>query len=408
MKLFMLLIGKDVLEQMRDIRRNSLFIILPIAIFLCLYAYFQVNDIELNFIKPIEVGVVVEDETVYSQMLVNDFESKKELSEFFVLTQGKYNELKPKFDNKDLDALIIIPKDFVRSLMYFEYKPMDILIYNEDPIKTMVMYNAFIGYERYILSVEKGVTAFYNVFRNQVEKDDYWEYNDALSVELIMTMINRNQMYEFEPIMNIPPSISGDYYYISISVMFIFLLSLFVSINMISERKNQAFLRLNTTRVSVIHYLMAKTASNWIIVFSAYLIWSSFYAIFTNQITMLFNMELILLIIIATLTSVVVAMLVTVITHNESDMILISSVFVFFSGILGGSIIPIHYMPEGLKLLSEFTPNYVLIRSMLFAFRGFHYDEYWLLVALMLSIGTTSFVIMIYRYRLLVGRGEYA
>ncbi len=83
MGMFGLLMKKNVLEQLRDLKRNSLFIFLPVAIFACFYFYYQINDVEMSFVKPMKVGVVLEDDSVYSQMLVNDFGSKKTWLTFF-------------------------------------------------------------------------------------------------------------------------------------------------------------------------------------------------------------------------------------------------------------------------------------------------------------------------------------
>jgi len=372
--MFMLLIVKNVLEQLRDIKRNSLFVILPMAIFVCFYGYFQLNEVEVSFIKPIDVGVVVEDETIFSKMLVDDFSSKKELSQFFRLVEGDKAELEERFSSKELDALIVIPENFVQALMYFDYLPMSIKINNEDPIKTMILYNGFVGYERYITSVEKGVTSFYNVFRDQVDRESYYEYNDALSVELIMTVLSRSDMYEFNPIVDIPSVVSVKYYFISITVMFIFLLSLFSGLSLLKEMSSQAFERLLITRVSLTAYISSKIVSYGMLMLVVVFVWTFLYDLITKEGFLFNNFSKVVFIILIVFASVVTSLLLTFFISKEQELLLFSSVFVFFNAIVGGSIIPIHYMPEGLKTIATFTPNYYVIRILLFLERGLTYN----------------------------------
>jgi len=366
MKMFMLLIEKNVVEQCRDIKRNSLFIILPIAIFICFYSYFQVNKVEISFVKPMNVGVVLEDDTLFSQMLVDDFENKKDLAQVFIIEQDTLTNLQPKFDNKNLDALIIIPNGFVEALMSFDYLPMEIQINNDDPIKTMILYNGFLGYERYISSVEKGVTSFYNVFRDEVNKDEYWEYNDALSVDLIMTVLSRSEMYEFKPIVDIPSVVSVKYYFIAITVMFIFLLSLFTGLDLLKEVKSQAFSRLLTTKVNMLAYMCSKIVSHVFIIVAIVVIWSTMFSLISGELMFFGYFHIILLLILLIIISVIGGLLMTIFISNEEELLLFSSVFVFFNAIVGGSIIPIHYMPEGLKSIAKITPNYMMIRLFLY------------------------------------------
>lgn len=366
MKMFMLLIGKNVVEQCRDIKRNSFFIILPIAIFICFYSYFQVNEVELNFVKPMYVGVALEDDTIFSQMLVDDFESKKDLAKVFILEQDTLANLQPRFDDKSLDAIVIIPDGFVKALMSFEYLPMEIQINNDDPIKTMILYNGFLGYERYISSVEKGVTSFYNVFHDEVSKDEYWEYNDALSVELIMTVLSRSEMYEFKPIVDIPSVISVKYYFIAITVMFIFLLALFTGLDLLKEVKSHAFKRLLTTRVSMLAYMCSKIVSHVIVIVFIVAMWSFMFGMISGESLGLNNIHMIALLILFIIIAVVAGLFTTLFISNEEELLLFSSVFVFFNAIVGGSIIPIHYMPEGLKSIAKITPNYMIIRLFLY------------------------------------------
>ncbi len=407
MGMFGLLMKKNVLEQLRDLKRNSLFIFLPVAIFACFYFYYQINDVEMSFVKPMKVGVVLEDDSVYSQMLVNDFGSKKDLADFFQLIEGERSRLEADFAEGQLDALAIIPSGFVKSLMSFDENPVRIIIRDEDPVRTMILHNAFKGYERYITSVEKGVTSFYHVFREEVDPDIYWEYNDALSVELIMTALNRNGMYGFDSIVDIPSAVSVKYYFIALTVMFVFVLSLFSGISLVRESKSQSFMRLRTTSVSLTMYLFAKVLSYGLMILVTLAVWIAIFGLFTGEWMFLGTPGPMLLMVSAILLSVVTSMVIAVMLGDEQELMLVSSIFIFFSAIVGGSIIPLHYMPEGLRKLAYATPNFHLIKAFLYMDAGYEVQGYELAVPVMLLAACAGTFLLSHSFHQRIRRASY-
>lgn len=401
-----LLIVKNVLEQARDIKRNSLFFFLPIAIFICLFTYFNVNEIELNFIQPLKVGVVVEDNTFYTQMLVDDFESKKDLSRFFQLEQGDMDTITRRFNAKELDGMLIIPEGFFEAVLYFDENPMEVKIHSDDPIAATILYNGFLAYEQYIISVEKAINAFYDSFRDEVSREEYWEYNDALSIDLIMTMLNRNDLYTFNEIIEIPSASSMEYYFVAMTVMFVFLMAMFTATQWIKERHTDVFMRMTLTNIKSYEYILSRWIGDFIFISLIVTVWSLAFQVSGESGASgglrgaLYHGLLIM-------TAIALASIVTLVLNEESDMVLVSSMVVFFGSVLGGSIIPIHYLPEGLKVISGFTPNYLAIRHILFLRSGLEYDGGWIMITGMVMVIILSFFALDYHYRERIRRGSH-
>jgi ABC-2 type transport system permease protein len=63
--------------------------------------------------------------------------------------------------------------------------------------------------------------------------------------------------------------------------------------------------------------------------------------------------------------AITVSLLLTLIIRKEEELMLFLSVYIFLSAIVGGSIIPIHYMPESMKNIAKWTPNYFGIKGLL-------------------------------------------
>lgn len=406
MKLFILLIYKNVIEQLRDVKRNSMLFIIPIAIFICFYGYFSLSEVEVTFVKPIQVGVVIEDETFYSQMLVDDFASKKELAQFFSLVQGDEVELREQFKNKELDGLVIIPEGYVDALVRFKNYPMEIMIHNNDPLKTMILYNAFKGYEQYIQGIEVAIDAFYQGFYPQVESSIYHEYNDALSFELLSMVLNRQEMYSVNRLLNLPSVISITYYFIAITIMFILYIALFAAVSLVEESKDDAFLRLLTTKINLVHYILAKGISYVVFILIIVMGWTGIFSLISGEAFFFKTPELFGFLILFIALAVCLSMCLTLLFNNVQDVILFSTVYIFFTAIIGGSIIPIHYMPKGLSRISKVTPNYIAIKEMLLLSVGQNENFFMMVLTMLVLIISVGFILM-KGYHFQIRRGNH-
>jgi len=364
MKMVFLLYIMNVKEVFRDLKRNLLYFFLPIVIFVGFFSYYQINKVELNFIKPITVGVIVEEETIFAQMLIDDFTSKKELSQFFRLVQAEPSQLRTMFEQKEIDAIVTIPQNFVSSLMSFSYLPIQVIMHQDDPVKTLILYQGFRGYERYIQSVEKAVSAFYNEFYPLADEITYWEYNDALSIELIMTVLNRADLFMFEKITDIPSIISRDYYFIALTLLFIFYFSVVYTVVLFGEIKSQVFQRLMVTKLTVVHYLNSKIMVMLSLLGILVSMWTFLYSIFFKE-PFFFRGKLAIALLVICLLSIEINLLLALWIRKVQEYFMITNCLIFFNAIVGGSIIPIHFMPESLKFVAKFTPNFYGIKVFL-------------------------------------------
>lgn len=404
MKVYFLLIIMNAKELFRELKRNLLFFFLPIAIFIGFFSYYQYNKVELTFIKPIVVGVIVREESIYGQMLVDDFNSKKELSKFFRITQDDSDTLQEQFDKKVIDALVTIPKGFVASLMNFEYLPIEVVMHQDDPVKTVILYQGFRGYERYIQSVEKSITAFYDNFYAVADETTYWQYNDALSIDLIMTVLQRTDMYALDKIVDIPSALSMDYYFIALSILFVLYIAMMQTINLITERKKQVFQRLMTTRVSVTAYLLAKLSAMIVMLLIYLFLWTGMYSVLTKQ-PFFYQGKLLFIMAVCITIAVECAVLLSLTMHKEQSYFMITSMIVFFNAVVGGSIIPIHYMPESLKIIAKWTPNFQWIKYVLFLKNDIAYEHELLGIVSLLLVIVLLFISSVSGYKRVLGKG---
>lgn len=404
MKLFFLLSIMSVKNLLRDWKKSLIFFIVPIVVFIGFFSYYHINNVELNYVKPINVGVIVEEEMIYGQMLVDDFRSKKDLSKFFVIIQEEPSILEERFKNHDIDALVTIPQGFVDALMTFQYRPIRVQMHTDDPVKSLILYQGFRGYEKYIQSVEKSITAFYDSFSNKADTETYWKYNDALSIELIMTVLERSDLFSVEKIIDLPSVYSMDYYFIALTVLFAFYFSLINGITLITEIKQNVFHRLMTTKVGLINYLATKLSINTIATISFVGAWSALYLLLTQRYSIL-NARFYAVIILVIVMTTELSMLLTLIIRNENDFFMVSTILVFFMAILGGSIIPIHFMPNNIRMIAAFTPNYQIIKWLLFIVTNTTVEREGLILSLCTLMIVVLFLVLHSGYKRKIGGG---
>jgi ABC-type uncharacterized transport system permease subunit len=51
---------------------------------------------------------------------------------------------------------------------------------------------------------------------------------------------------------------------------------------------------------------------------------------------------------------------------NQESILLVGNIFNFIAALIGGSIIPLQFLPASVQRFSVFTPNYWFIRGLLF------------------------------------------
>jgi ABC-2 type transport system permease protein len=71
---------------------------------------------------------------------------------------------------------------------------------------------------------------------------------------------------------------------------------------------------------------------------------------------------------------------------RDESVILFSNVFIFISALIGGSIIPIHIMPDMLQKFAIISPNYWMIRGFLYFQSGLNENEGYIIASVMLGV----------------------
>jgi ABC-2 type transport system permease protein len=366
-KTFWGLFFKNLKELIREKKRNILLFSLPLAIFLFIFLFFKSSQVEKSFIQPINIGVIDNDNSLYSSALIEAYKGNKSFTDFINICIGRELQIKEAFADGKYDAIIEIPKDFADNLMRFEHSPVEVMVNYNDPIKGLLFKNVMESYENYITSVQVAVEVLYDkMVELSMTNKEISLYNNEISYELVMTSVGRNSFFKYNELVNIPSTTSVNYFFIAIIMMFLMYISIFTAIDLIREKELMCFKRLEVSRISIFKYLISKLLSSTFFIFIIVLIWFLIISITTN-LNIHNNFGYIVLYIISCiLLAVSFAMFFSSLFKKDESIILVSNIFIFMNAIIGGSIIPIHYMPNALRKIAVVTPNYWMIKGMLY------------------------------------------
>lgn len=397
--LFVRMIYQNYIGQIRQFKRNIMLFVVPICIFLFVYLFFTFNNVEESFIEPLEIGLILEDKSIYAGMVAEGFTNSDAFTQFANVTKGTQEDVYEAFDKGKLDAVILMPKGFVKSVMSFSYNPILVKVNHKEPLKTLLIKNIIVSYEKYISTVEVGIITLFD----QMEDLDYdWDtivvYNEQISYDLIFTALSRASMFSIEEIVNVPSVVSTIYYFIAIIVMFLMYIAVYAAINLIREREDMCFVRLKISKISLFNYMISKAIGTTLFISTIVLGWFFLFTVFTGGVMSKAFFVMCLFLIIAILFDVSIAMFMTAYIEREEGVILLSNIFIFINAIIGGSIIPIQMMPEALQKIAVVSPNYWMIRGLLYFQSGYNLSEGYYIGSVLLFLSLAMLFITSKRY----------
>ncbi|PKM51038.1 MAG: hypothetical protein CVV02_08890 [Firmicutes bacterium HGW-Firmicutes-7] len=397
--LFARMIYQNYIGQVRQLKRNIMLFFVPICVFLFVYLFFALNNVDESFIEPLEIGLILEDKSIFAGMVADGFTSSEAFTEFANVTQGNGDEIYKTFNEGKLDAVILMPEGFVNSVMRFSYNPIIVQVNHSEPLKTLLIKNVIMSYEKYITTVEVGILTLFDQMEDLgYDWDTIVSYNEQISYELIFTALSRTSMFSYEEIVNVPSVVSTIYYFIAIIVMFLMYIAIYAAINLIREREDMCFVRLKISKISLFNYIISKAIGTTLFISTIVFGWFFIFTAFTGGVMSKAFLMMCLFLVVAILFDISLAMFMTACVKREEGVILLSNIFIFINAIIGGSIIPIQMMPEALQNIAVISPNYWMIRGLLYFQSGYNLREGFYIGSILLLLSLAMLFITSKRY----------
>ncbi|TCT16825.1 ABC-type Na+ efflux pump permease subunit [Natranaerovirga pectinivora] len=395
----LILILKNIKEIINNKRRVFIIAVLPIIFFGLFVMMYSGETVEKNFINPIRIGIIDNDNSLYSNLLLQHYESNTAFTQFVHMYRDEQEIVEEMFKVGDLDATLIIPENFAENMMYMIHDPVISNINTQDPVKAVLLKNVLLSYEKFISSVESNVAMLYDIM-NELEylPHEISAYNAEISYELIMSAMERNQYFDYNEVINIPSTTSVNYFFIAIITLLIMYFGLYVGIDLLREREQRTFQRIEVAGCSITTFILSKLISHVLYLFLNILLWITLIGMVSN---ISISFGLILYILVGIIFSVSLSIFMSGLFKSQEGVLLAGNIYYFIAAVVGGSIMPLQFMPERIQRLSVFTPNYWFIRGFLFVQKNLQPSFSNGIIVSFISISILLIIVSSYMYKYL-------
>lgn len=343
--------------QWGQVKRNLLLFFAPIVIFLGVFISARLSGVELMLYEPIRIGLYLPKEDVYFKLLEKSFFLSEEFGEHLIVIKENREKLQERFEKREIDALIEFPQDYFESLMYFEPNPIRVSISNESPIKKMMISDVIASFEKYIRTVEASVYALYDTMSERgFGKAEKEEFNEKLSLKLISSLLNRNEVFEYHSITPFSGIGVETYYLSSIMIQVIIFLSFFAGMELSKLRENKVSSRVQLTHTSYLVFLLGWLSGISCFLFSLVAFWMILIHYFLVDIS--FFIQVLGYLYLVTFGCVVFGCFFSCFIRNQKDLMMVYGTFLFVTTMLGGTITPVPIISPVLNPLTRLMPNY--------------------------------------------------
>lgn len=346
--------------------------------------FFFSNDMTENrILERMEVAVVDEEQSELSRMLIGSFHRNDAFSAMISIREGSKAEMEALYRQGDLTALVVIPPTFTTSLLHYENEPLEVWLNPDQPLKMTVFEQMLSSYSDYIRSVDAATYGLYTVLEEDgMERDRLNQINDLFSVEMISTALGRNRMFAYDPVDTFPSATSGIYFFWSIQVALIMLLSVAVGTGVAQEQQNHCLSRYKTISPRLLKPLLSKVITGMLYqgtLLSVVVLPLLFLPSIRQALT--FRGVLLMVGVLAFFNSLVV--MIGALARRQDTAVLTGTVGSFLLMLAGGHFLPLPLMPLFVQKLAAVTPNYWILRA--FILSTSPSANYWTAIALVVA-----------------------
>jgi|LGVF01.2.fsa_nt_gb ABC-2 type transport system permease protein len=382
-----------------NIKRIAVSIIVFILIFLAFTFMFKDFMSEQRLLDQVNVGIIDEEQSFLSNMLLDNFKKNEAFSGLFSLEVGDENSLLQKYHNNELSALVYIPSTFTDSLYRFENTPLKMILNPNYPLKNTVLENIMGSYSTFIKSVDVGIYSLYNTLKDEgMDRDELRDVNERFSVKMVFNALGRNEMFDYIPLETYPSSSAVHYFGYSIMILIIIFTASSGSNLFNHEIEHNCLNRYHATGESLIPFSLSKSmvmSLNIMLILTPLMI-----VIKLINKDLLFSSYLMicLLMLVTVLFFVSLSLTLGIILYKYNVNALFSTMVTLILGIIGGQFIPIQIMPKFIQNISSFTPNYWILKVSLHLNQNIISKEVWYTLGLLLLV---SFIFSLIQNKLI-------
>lgn len=351
---------KDLLITLKDRKAMALIIAMPLVLIFVLGAALSSNFSSGEGIKKFDVAVVDQDGGQFAEEF-KSFLKEDGIEKFLVMKEMNFEEAEKKVKSGDIPSMIVIPKDYSKSVQ--EGKESKLQIY-QDPgseFKNNIVESIVKSYTGVLSSITASSKSA------DTELKDYKLDGRMVLPEVMKTIASGSETQIKESSLESSNKIvtSMQYYSAAMLVMYVLFVAMIGTTSVIQEREQKTLERLMGTTVSKTSIVSGKLLG----LFMLGIVDVSVLIIFTQYIFKADWGNSLLGIIVLSAAMIFaacgLAMFVATVFKTAKGVDSVAPAGIMILSFLGGSMFPIYAMPEALQTVSKVTLNNWALRGYL-------------------------------------------
>lgn len=330
-------------------------LIVAICVISGTYRYNNVSN------KGIKIGIVNNDDSRYSKLLLNFFKSNESFSELATIIEDNENTITSEFNSGNIDAYMIIPKSFADSLINIENTRIKIRINQEKEVEAVMLKAILNSYEKYVTSVQNNSYGLYkNLKKSGLPKKENMKINFLSSMEMVYMVLDKESFFDYKIVESNLINIIQSYLYILLYIFIIFF-GVYIGVSFIKEKDKGVFKLYKISKGNWGSLILSKIMIYSLII-DVIVITACKYV--CNIIKKDINISVIVFLMLNTMFYIGIMIMLSLVIGDKNSYILIVNSLVMFIIILGGGIIPKQFMPDNLKILVDKLPLNIFVKQL--------------------------------------------
>lgn len=330
-------------------------LIITICVISGTYRYNNVSN------KGIKIGIVNNDDSNYSKLLLNFFKSNESFSELATIIEDNENTITSEFNAGNIDAYMIIPESFADSLINIENTRIKIRVNQEKEVEAVMLKAILNSYEKYVTSVQNNSYGLYkNLKKSGLPKKENMKINFLSSVEMVYMVLDKESFFDYKIVESNLINIIQSYLYVLLYIFIIFF-GVYIGVSFIKEKDKGVFKLYKISKGNWGSLILSKIMIYSLII-DVIVITACKYV--CNIIKKDINISVIVFLMLNTMFYIGIMIMLSLVIGDKNSYILIVNSLVMFIIILGGGIIPKQFMPDNLKILVDKLPLNIFVKQL--------------------------------------------
>lgn len=303
--------------------------------------------------KGMVVGVVNNDESPYADLLLNFFKSNESFSQLANIVEDNQTTIETEFESGNIDAYIVIPKDFANSLMDLENTRIKIRINQEKEVEAIILKAVLSSYEKYVTSVQNNAVGLYSSLKKSgLKRKENMKINLLSSWQMVNMAMAKEDYFDYK-VVNVKKISLVEHYIYTIILIIIIYYGIYVGVQIKYEQSKGVLKLYKVGKGNMLSFILSKISVNGIFIC---ILLSIPIMIICNNIGDGTGANVIAFIILNIIMYISVAILFALVINNKNTYILIVNGLVILLTIVGGGIIPYEYMPQNMQVMVKYLP----------------------------------------------------